>query len=507
MSTITDVKCVLTQKALDAFCNKFHIPEEVHPVLPNQNDTMHERPAGKIRLYTCFFDFANFRLPLSTFLVDVLRHFRINISQLSVIGAAKVSYFEILCRVYGIIPTVGLFRCFYVNFKKSGWMSFSKRFNNASVCYTKPLDSLKNWNDHFFWVDDFACPACFPWHTTKHVTRDPAPVVADFNAQDYAILVAHPSPFRKFPKAFMCLVGLSRHYTLDEKTYPCFLHKNGEEMDIFAFIHTLDSTKVRVVEQEQNKDEPRLLDTIIGRTVLLLPVAPDRADSELEASVEKLFDEGGSGNQTEQVDSAGGGQDNNIQPVVEAADTAIEDVVLVQPRRQGKRKSVIVDAGGASHPPKKLREDLGTPSGTPVGGESRSAIKRLLSRAVLNAEVRVAAIPTLPFVTTSVSTTPERESGYHTDSVAELNLHTIGAPSSVLIMTTATTITSTVDPTSVTKEKFFKPSPFGAGSSLAGGTDPTTGVFLDLTGSDFLVGVICTVIDPDTDLQKVYVPQ
>nr|GEZ62530.1 putative transposase (putative), gypsy type [Tanacetum cinerariifolium] len=45
-------------------------------------------------------------LPLSSFLVDILRHFRINISQLSVIGAAKISHFEILCRVYEILPTV-----------------------------------------------------------------------------------------------------------------------------------------------------------------------------------------------------------------------------------------------------------------------------------------------------------------------------------------------------------------------------------------------------------------
>ncbi|GKD77909.1 hypothetical protein Tco_1340530 [Tanacetum coccineum] len=29
------------------------------------------------------------------------------VSQLSVIGAVKVSHFEILCRVYGVIPTVG----------------------------------------------------------------------------------------------------------------------------------------------------------------------------------------------------------------------------------------------------------------------------------------------------------------------------------------------------------------------------------------------------------------
>ncbi|GJT09208.1 hypothetical protein Tco_0843670 [Tanacetum coccineum] len=329
MSAITDVKCVLTQKALDAFCNKFYIPKEVHPILPNQNDTMHERPAGKIGLYTRFFDFANFRLPLSTFLVDVLRHFGMNISQLSVIGAAKVSQFEILYRVYGIIQTVGLFRCFYVNSKKSGWMSFSKRSDNASVCYTKPLDSLKNWNGHFFWVDDFACPAFFLWHTAKHVTRDPAPVAVDFNAQDYATLVAHPPPFQKFPEAFLCLVGLSRHYTLNEETYPRFLHKNKEEMDITAFIHTSDPTKVRNFEREQNEGEAWLLDTTIGRTVPLLLVAPDRAESELKASVKKLFDECSSGNQTEQGDFIGGGQDANIQPVVEAADTTVEDVAPV----------------------------------------------------------------------------------------------------------------------------------------------------------------------------------
>ncbi|GJX76670.1 hypothetical protein Tco_0323481 [Tanacetum coccineum] len=234
------------------------------------------------------------------------------------------------------------------------------------------------------------------------------------------------------------------------------------------------------------KGKARLLDTTIGRIVPLLPVAPDRAGSELEASVEKLFDEGGSGNQTEQEDSTEGGQDDNIQPVVEAADTAVEDVAPVQPRRQRKRKYVIMD----------------------TGGKSRSAIKRLLAGAVLNVEVGVAAIPTLPFVTASVSTTPERENGDHTDSVAELNLHTIGAPprfvissdsshhsgtnvaeaevdsfvrSSVPIITTVTTITSTVDPTSVAKEKLVEPSPFCAGSSSAGGNDPTTGVFSDLT--------------------------
>ncbi|GKE20060.1 hypothetical protein Tco_1431572 [Tanacetum coccineum] len=40
--------------------------------------------------------------------------------------------------------------------------------------------------------------------------------------------------------------------------------------------------------------------------------------------------------------------------------------------------------------------------------------------------------------------------------------------------------------------------------SSAGGTDPTMGVFSDLTGSDFLIGAIRIVIKLDIDLQKVY---
>ncbi|GJZ20962.1 hypothetical protein Tco_0558001 [Tanacetum coccineum] len=413
------------RKHLTFFCEKFHIPEEIHPVLPNRGDTIHERPARKIGLYTRFFDIANFRLPLSTFLVNILRHFHINISQLFVIGAAKVSHFEILCRVYEIVPTVGLFRCFYVNSKKNGWISFSKRSDNAPVCYTKPLDYLKNWNNHFFWVDDFACPASFPWHTARNVTRDHAPAAADFNAQAYATLVAHPSPFRKFPEEFLCL-------------------------------------------------------TTVGRTVPLLPIAPDRTESELDASVDRIFKEGGSGNQTEQGDSAGGSRQGvNIQPVIEAADAAVEDVAPAQPKRQRKRKTVVADSGGPSRPPKKLREDHGTSNVPSVAGKS-SAPQRFV-----------------------ISSNSSHHSGAN---VAEAEVDSL-VRSFVLVMIAATATTSTVDPVVVVKEKTAKPSLFAADSSSAGGADPNVGVFSDLTGSDFLVSGVCTVIDPDTDLQKVYVPQ
>ncbi|GJU54776.1 hypothetical protein Tco_1228490 [Tanacetum coccineum] len=313
----------------------------------------------------------------------------------------------------------------------------------------------------------------------------------------------------------MSLLAL-RHYNLDEDTYPSFVDKDREDMVIFAFIHTTNPTKVKVVERERWENEPRLLETTVGRTVPLLPVAPDRGKSELDASVDKLFDEGDSGTQVEQGYSAGGGQDINIQPVTETNGIVAEDTVPLQPQRQRKRKTIVSDAGGPSHPPKRLREDHGTPSEASVGGKSRSAVHRLLAKAMQNAEVGGEPITTSPFVTSSVSATPEREDEGHTDSVTGLNLRTIGAPQrfvissdfshhsganiseaevdsfsrpSVLVITAATTVTLIADHAVVVKEKVVRPSIFSADSTSAGGTDPAMGGFTNPIGSDFLWNV------------------
>nr|GEU68703.1 transposase (putative), gypsy type [Tanacetum cinerariifolium] len=352
-------------------------------------------------------------------------------------------------------------------------MSFSKRLGNDAVCYTKSFDSLKNWNDRFFWVDTFACPASFPWNTSKCVPKDPFPKSSEFNAEHYATLVAHPAPFHKYPEPFLCLVGISRYYTLDENTYPGFLGDDDEEMDLLSFIRTADPMKVRVAKRQRVEDEPRHLETIIGRVVPLLTVAPARASSELKASVDKLFDEGVSEN----------GQGVDIQSVIATTDTIMEDVAPLQPRRQ--RKTVVADASGPSHPPKKLKEDYGALGGAFAAGKSRSMVQSLFIGALLNAEARGEPISTLPFVTSSVSATPEREDKSLADSVTGLNLRTIGAPESYC-------------------DCYYCDR---NGSSSTGRTNSVPGGFSDVFGSDFLIGGIRTVVDPDSNLQKVYVPQ
>ncbi|GKD42417.1 hypothetical protein Tco_1267062, partial [Tanacetum coccineum] len=361
MGSITSLKCVLTQEHFDAICAKYFVPEEVHPQLPSSDATMHERPAGKVRMYTRFFDYANYRIPFSTFFVSVLTHFRILFSQLSVFGSAKVSHFEILCRVCNIEPSVNLFRYFYIHNYKNGWFGFTKR-PNVRACYSKNLDSVKNWNDHFFWVDEFVVPANarFSWFSGSNIVKDRAPAPSEYNVEHVNALIAQASPFLRFPEEFLCWVGISRNYLLNKDTYPRFEYENGEEMDLNAFIRTADPRKVRIVKRPIAENERPIVTVAKHRTVTLLLTLVVRSSGELSASVVREFvGDASVGDGGDQGFDSVGGQDN-IEPTVPITEHV--ETETPGPKRTKKKR---VARGSermpaASHPPKRLRADYGT---------------------------------------------------------------------------------------------------------------------------------------------------
>ncbi|GKG02823.1 hypothetical protein Tco_0310459, partial [Tanacetum coccineum] len=92
-SSIYTVTSVMTQRELDLLCSTYNIAAELRPELrpelPDRNPTIKNSPEGKIGMYTRFIEFANYRIPLSKFLLCVLEYYQISLSQLSVIGAAK----------------------------------------------------------------------------------------------------------------------------------------------------------------------------------------------------------------------------------------------------------------------------------------------------------------------------------------------------------------------------------------------------------------------------------
>nr|GEX38904.1 reverse transcriptase domain-containing protein [Tanacetum cinerariifolium] len=83
----------ISQEYLLEFTSEYGISKALHPKLLGPGDRIVDFPEGKVGVYTKFFEFANFRLPLSQFLFDILDYYQIHLSQLSVIGAAKNNCF------------------------------------------------------------------------------------------------------------------------------------------------------------------------------------------------------------------------------------------------------------------------------------------------------------------------------------------------------------------------------------------------------------------------------
>nr|GEV90635.1 dynein regulator LIS1 [Tanacetum cinerariifolium] len=241
------------------------------------------------------------------------------------------------------------------------------------VCYTKLFDLLK---------------------------RYPFPKSTEFNADHYAILVAHLAPFWKFLEPFLCLDGMSCYYTLDEDTYASFLHDDEMNMDLFAFIQVTNPTKVKVGERERAEGEAKLVDSIVRHVVPLLSVAPAHVDSELEASTDRLFDEGGNADQRDFA--AGDGQETETELVTGVRIVVDENVAAENLKRLRKKRKVVTDASGSSYPPKKLRGDNETSSGDAIGDSSHHSSKNA-SGAEDDSVIRSAIVP--PVMTEAVITT------------------------------------------------------------------------------------------------------
>ncbi|GJX97378.1 hypothetical protein Tco_0353176, partial [Tanacetum coccineum] len=173
---------------------------------------------------------------------------------------------------------------------------------------------------------------------------------------------------RKFPEPFLCFVGISRYYDLDDNCYPTFLTKDDEEMDLFAFIRHADPTKVRIGEREVGEGEVQLLELTRGRVVPL-------AEIPVDAGVIHI-------------------------------DDVVPATVAEKPKVQ-KRMRRAEGTSGSIHHPKKLTEDHDT-SGD-VGAST---------------EVGVTTAAIVPFVTSSVTPMPKHGDGGPTDSVFVGNLWT-----------------------------------------------------------------------------------
>ncbi|GJU87453.1 hypothetical protein Tco_1294999 [Tanacetum coccineum] len=188
----------------------------------------------------------------------------------------------------------------------------------------KPLDSVKNWNDYFFWADSTAFPLSVSLKS-KILSKDPLPKLSRYDAE-----------------AFIQHFGMAKRV----------------EMDLFAFIRHSDPTKVGVGERNLAEREVKLLKMTEGRIVSLNPPVT-AASGDSSDSIDKMFD---------------GGSNANQEHLAEKDDDVLEEVVALDASEVGAEKAkkkrnrkVTRDASGyGSAIPSDSTGPLITASVTPI---------------------------------------------------------------------------------------------------------------------------------------------
>ncbi|GJV08899.1 hypothetical protein Tco_1346555 [Tanacetum coccineum] len=125
--------------------------------------------------------------------------------------------------------------------------------------------------------------------------KDPAPHLTARQEQIVKLLESHKAPFRRYPKCFLCLMGLSPYYHFDDNSYPAFERPNGTDMGLLDFIKTADPRKVRAVEVQKGDDQVTLLESTQNCFMPLVIPAAGGSSSVAATKIPALTEKGQEG--------------------------------------------------------------------------------------------------------------------------------------------------------------------------------------------------------------------
>ncbi|GJV57392.1 hypothetical protein Tco_1458397 [Tanacetum coccineum] len=250
----------------------------------------------------------------------------------------------------------------------------------APSCLSKPPDSIKNWADHFFWVDSRVFPISVPLYTGGVLEKDPAPHLTARQEQAVQVLSSNKAPFRRYPECFLALVGLSPYYPFGENTYPAFEGPDRTDMGLLDYIRTADPRKVQAVEVQKGEEQVTLFDSIKHCFVSLnAPAAAHQASGSGSGAGAEVSVSSTEGNIIEENVIPEGAFLNLTDPECDVP-LAEKDVAQKQPEK-AKRKKLLKRSDPL--PAKRLRIDHPSlASGT--GGKSLASLRRSLPEGSLS---------------------------------------------------------------------------------------------------------------------------
>ncbi|GJX90498.1 hypothetical protein Tco_0343824 [Tanacetum coccineum] len=200
---LEDAVSIISVEYLLEFTSEYGIPKGLHPELPGPEETIVDFPEGKVGVYTKFFEFANYRIPLFTI---PLRHsWILPNSSVIIVGDRR---------------------------GQSGREDIPHR---RGVAHKRPKDGM--------------------------------PPADSYSSVDVTTLDTRRTPIQKQPKVLLCLVGLSRKFFLGDDVYPTFLYDDDWDMDLFILISALNPTKVKTGTRPCAAHEVPLLTATANRVI------------------------------------------------------------------------------------------------------------------------------------------------------------------------------------------------------------------------------------------------
>jgi hypothetical protein len=102
MNTVTSI---LTEYDLKKLSRKHNLLPEYGVELPAPDKTAMDAPPGKITMYAHFSTTSHFKIPVSKFLISILRHYKLHITQVALVSLQKVFHYEFYARALKGVPS------------------------------------------------------------------------------------------------------------------------------------------------------------------------------------------------------------------------------------------------------------------------------------------------------------------------------------------------------------------------------------------------------------------
>ncbi|GKA04739.1 hypothetical protein Tco_0683859 [Tanacetum coccineum] len=282
---------ISTMKPSDvkALTRKYKIPRDLHPVAVSSEWTMDRLTDEYIGLYEQYFEFVGLRVPFSTFLLAVIRHFHVHISQLVPLGLTRLTLFELYCRSLNIVPSVTLFRVFYKLSKQGDWFSFEKRAGKdfRGKILNETFSCMKKWKGRFFFIDRRAIPDAMCWRHHDSDISDPAPKNG-FDEADVIALTHQSIDIRGIPSGLLFSAGLAITWEFP-KFRPLFKDPEGNVVTMSEYLR-LPFLSEMTIEAGEALTEQNVIPQHTTTPLSADEQVPEKTDSQqrVEASDPKI---------------------------------------------------------------------------------------------------------------------------------------------------------------------------------------------------------------------------